>query len=304
MDGPIKKTPIFNDYEIGKQLGKGSFSVVYEGKNKLTGKLYAIKQLQKQKISDLTKVKNREVAIMMQVKHPSIVTLEEVYEDNTSLYLIMQLVPGGELFDKILAAGHFTESLASSIIKQVILGIQYLHSQNIIHRDLKPENLLCLDNTMNTILIADFGFARAIQDNQQVITQCGSLHYTAPEILQGQPYGPSVDMWSIGVILYVLLTGCFPWDESSGDVRNVVNQITNVLYSFPSDIPISTEAKDLILHLIVKDPNGRLTPEQALAHPWVQGKNVSRIELSRSFVYLSEYKKSSQNLLQKLTQNQ
>jgi len=298
----IKTSPIFDEYEFGKELGRGSFSIVYEGRHKVNGSLWAIKQLTKARITDLKKVKNREIAIMMQVKHPNIVCLQEVFEDEKYIHLVLQLVPGGELFEKILDAGHFTEVKASTIIRQVLQGIQYLHHMNIVHRDLKPENLLCQDNNTDRVLIADFGFARAIQDNQQIITQCGSLHYTAPEILTGEPYGPSVDMWSVGVILYVLLTGCFPWDggDSGEDYKNILGQITNVVYAFPRDIPISNQAKHFISQLLVKEPQKRFTPEQALNHPWVQGKDVSSIALSRSFIGLSEFKKSQKDIMKKL----
>jgi len=202
--------------------------------------------------------------------------------------LILQLVEGGELFDKIITNGHMNESQARNIIRQAMEALQYLHAHKIVHRDLKPENLLCKDNSLQEILLGDFGFARVVQDNEQTITQCGSLHYTAPEILCGQLYGPPVDMWSMGVIAFVLLTGCFPWEGNGDDIKGILSQIINVSFKFPSNVPISPSAKHLITHLLVKEPEGRYTAEQVLNHPWVQGRDTSTIQRNRSYVNLLE----------------
>eukprot|EP01118_Nematostelium_gracile_P010117 TRINITY_DN345_c0_g2_i1.p1 TRINITY_DN345_c0_g2~~TRINITY_DN345_c0_g2_i1.p1 ORF type:complete len:265 (+),score=57.20 TRINITY_DN345_c0_g2_i1:360-1154(+) len=257
-------------YEFGRTIGEGSFSVVFEGRNKMTGKPYAIKKIAKNKISDLNKVKDREISIMMTVRHPYIICLEEVFEDEAHLYLVLQLAPSGELFDRIMREGPLSEYKAKSVAFQLLSALQYLKSNNIIHRDLKPENVLCMDEQVNRVAIADFGFARAIQDNQQVITQCGSLHYTAPEVLLSHPYGPEVDMWSLGVILFVVMTGCFPWIEDGDDNVQLVSQITNATFCFPEDVPLTLQCKDIISRMLQKNPLYRITPEAALGHSWFQ----------------------------------
>jgi len=282
----IKTHSIADVYLFGRELGRGAYSIVYEGLHKQTGRKFAIKQLLKEKIVDLNKVKDREINIMASVNHPHVVHLEEVYEDSIYLHLVLELVEGGELFDKIIKSGHFTETQTSSIVSQVLSALQYLHGNNIVHRDLKPENLLCKENT-SVVLIADFGFAtRTGGDLQQILTQCGSLHYTAPEILLAQPYGPAVDMWSVGVIIYVLLTGCFPWEGDADDLQGILSQIVNASFQFPKNISISPSAKHLITKLIVRDPNARYTAEEALNHPWVQGKDTSQLMMHPSYLNL------------------
>jgi len=277
-------------FSFGRELGRGAFSVVYEGFNKQTGKKSAVKQLMKARINDVNKVKNREISIMKSVNHPNIVHLEEVYEDEQFIHLVLEFVEGGELFDKIVRVGHLTEAQAGNIVRQVVSALQYLHSSNIIHRDLKPENILSRGNNVDSILVADFGFARSLAnvDLEQVLTQCGSLHYTAPEILLNRPYGPPADMWSVGVVLYVLLTGCFPWEGEVDDVKGILSQIVAVQYKFPAnpDIPISPQAKNLIGNLLVGDPAKRYTAVEVLADPWIVGKDISKIARHPSFINL------------------
>jgi calcium/calmodulin-dependent protein kinase I len=294
MDSPITggidamdidyKRNVKDFYDFGDVLGQGSFSVVMKARNKKTGEAFAVKCLKKSKIRDLKRVKEREIAIMRKVKNSLIVSLLDVFEDDVHIYLILELVTGGELFQKIIESGHFSEEKATKIAKQVLEAINYLHSHDIVHRDLKPENLLCVGDDASVIRVADFGFARVLQDDQQTQTQCGSIHYTAPEIISGDSYGKACDMWSIGVIIYALLTGCFPFDDD--DPQKMLDRIDKARYIWPKEPQISASAQHLVQHLLVRDPSKRYTAEQALSHPWIQSKDVSTLKFHTSYVNL------------------
>ncbi|XP_030049932.1 calcium/calmodulin-dependent protein kinase type 1B isoform X2 [Microcaecilia unicolor] len=205
------------------------------------------------------------------IKHQNIVTLEDIYESPTQLYLVMELVTGGELFDRIIERGYYTEKDASQLIKQVLDAVQYLHDRGIVHRDLKPENLLYATPFEDSkIMISDFGLSK-IEDSGVMATACGTPGYVAPELLEQKPYGKAVDIWAMGVISYILLCGYPPfYDENDSEL---FNQILKAEYEFDSPYwdDISDSAKDFIRHLLERDPAKRLSCEQALQHPWISG---------------------------------
>jgi serine/threonine protein kinase len=282
MDEPVDGQPRIEDfYTVGRDIGRGAFSVVREAFNKMTGEKVAVKSIRTKFIKN--KLLMREIEIMKKVgNHPNILKLYEVYETKKHLYLVLELVTGGELFDQIVARGEYSEKDASNIVQQIIAAVAHLHANGIAHRDLKPQNLLCAGPNGDDIRVADFGLSKIFGEGEYLETCCGSPEYVAPEVLECKPYDKACDLWSVGVITYVLLTGCFPfWDKNNAVLYE---KIRNVDYGWPEGVEISPEAKHLIQHLIEKHPERRYTAEQALAHPWVTGKGVSTLKkLNSSF---------------------
>ncbi|XP_037352205.1 calcium/calmodulin-dependent protein kinase type 1G isoform X4 [Talpa occidentalis] len=198
----IRKTFIFMEV-----LGSGAFSEVFLVKQRVTGKLFALKCIKKSPAFRDSSLEN-EIAVLKRIKHENIVTLEDIYESATHYYLVMQLVSGGELFDRILERGVYTEKDASLVIRQVLSAVKYLHENGIVHRDLKPENLLYLTPEENSkIMITDFGLSK-MEQSGVMSTACGTPGYVAPEVLAQKPYSKAVDCWSIGVITYILGPQC------------------------------------------------------------------------------------------------
>ncbi|XP_030728778.1 calcium/calmodulin-dependent protein kinase type 1G isoform X2 [Globicephala melas] len=264
----IRKTFIFMEV-----LGSGAFSEVFLVKQRVTGKLFALKCIKKSPAFRDSSLEN-EIAVLKKIKHENIVTLEDIYESTTHYYLVMQLVSGGELFDRILERGVYTEKDASLVIQQVLSAVKYLHENGIVHRDLKPENLLYLTPEENSkIMITDFGLSK-MEQNGVMSTACGTPGYVAPEVLAQKPYSKAVDCWSIGVITYILLCGYPPFYEDTES--KLFEKIKEGYYEFESPFwdDISESAKDFICHLLEKDPNERYTCEKALRHPWINGNTA------------------------------
>ncbi|XP_026219659.1 calcium/calmodulin-dependent protein kinase 1Da [Anabas testudineus] len=263
----IKK--IFDFKEV---LGTGAFSEVVLAQEKLTGRMFAVKCIPKKALKGKESSIENEIAVLRKIKHENIVALEDIYESPDHLYLIMQLVSGGELFDRIVEKGFYTEKDASTLIRQVLDAVNYLHRMGIVHRDLKPENLLYFNpQDESKIMISDFGLSKMEGSGDVMSTACGTPGYVAPEVLAQKPYSKAVDCWSIGVIAYILLCGYPPfYDENDS---KLFEQILKADYEF--DAPywddISDSAKDFIGSLMEKDPAKRFTCEQALRHPWIAG---------------------------------
>ncbi|NWU23400.1 KCC1G kinase, partial [Dyaphorophyia castanea] len=264
----IRKTFIFME-----ALGSGAFSEVFLVKQKSTGKLFALKCIKKSPLNRDSSLEN-EIAVLKKIKHENIVTLEDIYESTTHFYLVMQLVSGGELFDRILERGVYTEKDASLVIQQVLTAVKYLHENGIVHRDLKPENLLYLTPEENSkIMITDFGLSK-MEQSGIMSTACGTPGYVAPEVLAQKPYSKAVDCWSIGVITYILLCGYPPFYEETES--KLFEKIKEGYYEFESPFwdDISESAKDFIRHLLEKNPSVRFTCEEALRHPWINGNTA------------------------------
>nr|XP_046234741.1 calcium/calmodulin-dependent protein kinase type 1D [Scatophagus argus] len=263
----IKK--IFDFKEV---LGTGAFSEVVLAQERLTGRMFAVKCIPKKALKGKESSIENEIAVLRKIKHENIVALEDIYESPDHLYLIMQLVSGGELFDRIVEKGFYTEKDASKLIRQVLDAVNYLHKMGIVHRDLKPENLLYFNpQDESKIMISDFGLSKMEGSGDVMSTACGTPGYVAPEVLAQKPYSKAVDCWSIGVIAYILLCGYPPfYDENDS---KLFEQILKADYEF--DAPywddISDSAKDFIGSLMEKDPTKRFTCEQALRHPWIAG---------------------------------
>uniref|UniRef100_A0A671R1Q2 Calcium/calmodulin-dependent protein kinase type 1D-like n=1 Tax=Sinocyclocheilus anshuiensis TaxID=1608454 RepID=A0A671R1Q2_9TELE len=256
-------------FDFKEVLGSGSFSEVYLVRERKTGNFYALKCVKKKQLHH-SNLEN-EIKVLKRIKHDNVVGLEDFYETRTHYYLVMELVSGGELFDRILDRGVYTEKDASRVIKQVLEAVSYLHQNSIVHRDLKPENLLYYSPDESAkIMISDFGLSK-MADHGVMSTACGTPGYVAPEVLGQKPYSKAVDCWSIGVITYILLSGYPPFYEENE--TRLFSKIMKAEYAFHSPYwdEISESAKDFIRHMLEKNPNKRFTTEQALSHPWISG---------------------------------
>ncbi|CAI9623071.1 unnamed protein product [Staurois parvus] len=262
-------------------LGSGAFSEVFLVKERSTGQHYALKCIKKVNSARDRSLEN-EIAVLKKIKHDNIVTLEDIYESSSHFYLVMQLVSGGELFDRILERGVYTEKDASNVIRQVLSAVKYLHDNGIVHRDLKPENLLYLTPDENAkIMITDFGLSK-MEESGIMSTACGTPGYVAPEVLAQKPYSKAVDCWSIGVITYILLCGYPPFYEETES--KLFEKIKEGTYEFESPFwdDISKSAKDFINCLLEKDPKGRYNCEKALKHPWIAGNTALHRDIYHS----------------------
>jgi len=259
-------------YEVKEELGRGAFSVVKLGVNRKTKEKVAIKIIDRNDVGkDYEKNLRMEMDILRRVEHPNIIALQEMIESGNKLYFVMELVTGGELFDRIVEKGSYSEEDAKILVRKIVAAIDYLHKQNIAHRDLKPENLLVKSIEDDTeVKIADFGLSKIIDKDKMMQTACGTPGYVAPEVLNAEGYDKEVDMWSVGVITYILLCGFPPFYSES--VPEVFEQIMKAEYDYPEEYwdEISAEAKDFIDHLLVVDVSKRLTAEQSLNHPWLR----------------------------------
>lgn len=286
----LDKQPSIEDkYLIKELLGTGAFSEVRLCENRETGQAYAVKIIDKKALKGKEDSLENEIRVLRRFSarkneddaektwftHPNIVQLFETYEDKSKVYLIMELVTGGELFDRIVEKGSYTEKDASNLIRQVLEAVDYMHEQGVVHRDLKPENLLYYSSSEDSkIMISDFGLSK-MEDSGFMATACGTPGYVAPEVLAQKPYGKAVDVWSIGVISYILLCGYPPfYDENDA---NLFAQILKGEFEFDSPYwdEISDSAKDFIKSLMCVNVEKRFTCKKALAHPWISGNAAS-----------------------------
>jgi len=266
-------------YMLARELGSGAFSVVKLGVHLETGKKSAVKIVSKKKLSeeDLTSLM-MEIQILSELDHPHIIKLFETFDEGTDYYIVTELVEGGELFDRIVAKSHYTELEARDLIKLMFETMAYMHGQGIVHRDLKPENLLlCSETDDSDIKIADFGFAKRVRELSPKETACGTPGYVAPEILRGDKYGAEVDVWSMGVICYVLLAGYPPFYDE--DQKRLFKKIKEGRYHFHEDYwgNTSPEAINMIQMMLCVDQSKRWTSQQLLSHPWITMGNEALV---------------------------
>ncbi|XP_053984101.1 calcium/calmodulin-dependent protein kinase type 1 isoform X1 [Hylaeus volcanicus] len=276
-DGKDDKSPSVEDkYVLKELLGTGAFSEVRLAESKdRPNQMFAVKIIDKKALKGKEDSLENEIKVLRRLTHPNIVQLLETFEDKHKVYLIMELVTGGELFDRIVEKGSYTEKDASYLIRQVLEAVDYMHEQGVVHRDLKPENLLYYSPDEDSkIMISDFGLSK-MEDSGIMATACGTPGYVAPEVLAQKPYGKAVDVWSIGVISYILLCGYPPfYDENDA---NLFAQILKGEFEFDSPYwdDISDSAKDFIHKLMCVNVEERFTCKQALAHPWISGNAAS-----------------------------
>ncbi|XP_060030308.1 death-associated protein kinase 2 isoform X2 [Erinaceus europaeus] len=277
----FKQQKVEDFYDIGEELGSGQFAIVRKCREKSTGLEFAAKFIKKRQSRASRRGVGREeiereVGILRQVLHPHVITLHDVYESRSDVVLILELVSGGELFDFLAQKESLSEEEATSFIKQILDGVSYLHAKQIAHFDLKPENIMLLDKNIPIphIKLIDFGLAHEIEDGVEFKNIFGTPEFVAPEIVNYEPLGLEADMWSIGVITYILLSGASPF---LGDTKQeTLSNITAVSYDFDEEFFSQTSelAKDFIRKLLVKETKKRLTIQEALRHPWItsQGK--------------------------------
>ncbi|XP_044294590.1 death-associated protein kinase 2 isoform X1 [Varanus komodoensis] len=284
----FKQQKVEDIYEVGEELGSGQFAIVKRCREKSTGVEYAAKFIKKrQSRASRRGVRReeieREVNILQQILHTNIIQLHDIYENKTDVVLILELVSGGELFDFLAQKESLSEEEATQFIKQILEGVNYLHAKKIAHFDLKPENIMLLDKNIPIphIKLIDFGLAHEIEDGVEFKNIFGTPEFVAPEIVNYEPLGLAADMWSIGVITYILLSGASPFlgetkQETLANITAVNYEFDEEFFSHTSDL-----AKDFIRNLLVKDTRKRLTIQEALTHPWItthQSKEDTKVQ--------------------------
>ncbi|XP_031978632.1 death-associated protein kinase 2 isoform X3 [Corvus moneduloides] len=287
----FKQQKVEDVYEIGEELGSGQFAIVKKCREKSTGVEYAAKFIKKRQSRASRRGVSqeeieREVSILQQILHANIVKLHDIYENKTDVVLILELVSGGELFDFLAQKESLSEEEATRFIKQILDGVNYLHSKKIAHFDLKPENIMLLDKNIPIprIKLIDFGLAHKIEDGVEFKNIFGTPEFVAPEIVNYEPLGLAADMWSIGVITYILLSGASPF---LGETKQeTLANITAVNYDFDEEFFSNTSdlAKDFIQKLLVKDTRKRLTIQEALSHPWITPMDKQQALVRKSSV--------------------
>jgi len=288
---PIKNVKIEDVYDMKKDLGSGAFSIVKLAVHKKTKETRAVKMIDKDAIKEKKEMLEREVDILKRIQHPNIIAVVEIYETSRYLYLVMELAIGGELFDSIVSRGKYSEKDAARIVAQVANACAYLHSIGIVHRDLKPENLLLETKDPDSrVKLADFGLSKMMEASSILQTACGTPGYVAPEVLLGEGYNQEVDVWSTGVIMYILLCGFPPFYAENNS--KLFEKIMAGTYSFPSPYwdKISSSAKDLIKCMLVVDPKKRYSSAQVLEHAWIKGLVADNESLMEAVTNLKKTK--------------
>ncbi|XP_069343878.1 ribosomal protein S6 kinase alpha-2 isoform X1 [Eulemur rufifrons] len=276
-------------YEIKEDIGVGSYSVCKRCVHKATDAEYAVKIIDKSKRDP-----SEEIEILLRYgQHPNIITLKDVYDDGKCVYLVMELMRGGELLDRILRQRCFSEREASDVLCTIAKTMDYLHSQGVVHRDLKPSNILYVDESGNpeSIRICDFGFAKQLRaENGLLMTPCYTANFVAPEVLKRQGYDAACDIWSLGILLYTMLAGFTPFANGPDDTpEEILARIGSGKYALAGGNwdSISDAAKDIVSKMLHVDPHQRLTAVQVLKHPWIVNREyLSQNQLSRHDVHL------------------
>ncbi|XP_033619217.1 ribosomal protein S6 kinase alpha-2 isoform X3 [Fukomys damarensis] len=276
-------------YEIKEDIGVGSYSVCKRCVHKATDAEYAVKIIDKSKRDP-----SEEIEILLRYgQHPNIITLKDVYDDGKYVYLVMELMRGGELLDRILRQRCFSEREASDVLCTITKTMDYLHSQGVVHRDLKPSNILYMDESGNpeSIRICDFGFAKQLRaENGLLMTPCYTANFVAPEVLKRQGYDAACDVWSLGILLYTMLAGFTPFANGPDDTpEEILARIGSGKYALSGGNwdSISDAAKDVVSKMLHVDPQQRLTAIQVLKHPWIVNREfLSQSQLSRQDVHL------------------
>mmetsp|Transcript_28121 Transcript_28121/g.77332 ORF Transcript_28121/g.77332 Transcript_28121/m.77332 type:complete len:1025 (+) Transcript_28121:244-3318(+) len=259
-------------YKLLEEIGQGAFAKVYAAAHRPTGSEYAVKKINRKKMiwGDRDALQDEINSLVRVREGPNIVQLYEVYEEEVDCFLIMELMRGGELFERILQKREFTEREARDCVKGMLRGLEYMHERRVAHRDLKPENLLLEDDTGHNVKLADFGFAKRCKQHNGLRTLCGTPGYLAPEILERWPaYDVKCDLWSVGVILFLLLGGYLPFEDEDED--RVFERTRNGEYDFHPTYwkGTSTAAKTLVTRMLTVNPEKRFSAEDALKHDWI-----------------------------------
>ncbi|KAL7373283.1 hypothetical protein ABVT39_002953 [Epinephelus coioides] len=303
-------------YDIKALIGRGSFSRVVRVEHRTTRQPFAIKMMEVE-APEGREVCTAELAVLQRVSHSNVIQLIEVFQFPQRVYMVLELATGGELLDRVVSRGHFTERDATQALRMVLAGVGYLHNLGITHRDLKPENLLYYHPGADSrLLVTDFGLATFGGTGSEVSdpdrsdggdhtradrmwflrTTCGTPEYMAPEVLLRRPYSCAVDMWALGVITYIVLSGSMPFEDDSR--TRLYRSIVRGKYSFHGDPwpSVSNLAKDFIQRLLPLDPAARLTADQAIRHPWL-------VTMAASSSMRNLHRSISQNLRQRASRS-
>eukprot|EP00048_Salpingoeca_helianthica_P003374 m.66877 g.66877 ORF g.66877 m.66877 type:complete len:530 (+) comp12672_c1_seq1:291-1880(+) len=269
-------------YDLQDTLGKGHFSVVKQAQHVLSKQKVAIKVIEKAKLNALEQEHlHHEVRVMKMINHPNIVRLYQVIDTIPRLYLILELGSGGDLHEFIVKHGPLADSIARKYFIQIVSAVQYCHHLRIVHRDLKPENVVFCQNEHGQIVVkvTDFGLSNNFCPGEKMKTMCGSLCYTAPEVLLQEPYdGPAADRWSLGVILFMMVAGRLPFREHNDSIT--LFKIIDVKYTFPDEVPDNIRA--VVGSLLLRNPAERMGLEEVLAMPWLAGSRTAATHDSKS----------------------
>ncbi|NWU35815.1 DAPK2 kinase, partial [Hylia prasina] len=298
-------------YELLEKLGSGHFGVVRLCRERSTSTFYAAKfvKMRRRRGSRLGLERaqvEREVAILRQLDHPNIMRLHDLFTSRAEVVLVLELISGGELFDFIAEKEMLSEEEAIEFLGQILCGVEYLHARLIAHFDLKPENIMLQEKDVPRpwIKIIDFGLAQQLEDGITFKSLCGTPQYIAPEVINYEPLSPATDMWSIGVITYILLSGLSPF-QGETDAETLSNVVAGA-YEFEKRCFSQTSemAKDFIRQLLVKEPEHRMTAAECLVHPWI--KPLSRKQVlsrSRSSINMRNFRKFNARRKWKLSYN-
>jgi len=290
-EGPDCEQKLLQKYELLEVLGVGSTSTVHRCRNRENFQEFACKiidcPLIEERFHGMMAQFQTEIEALRELKHPSIIRLFDVYISKLKIYIVMELMEGGELFDFVVQKGTLSEEEASNIVRKVTSALVYMHEKNIVHRDLKPENLLLKRKPTSStsdidVKVIDFGLSKAMEE-PVARTFLGTRGYLAPEMLQRRDYTRAVDSWALGVTVFVLLCGCLPFDDDSSTVPSDDLVKAKFVLRFPRWAKnLSASAKNLLSHLLDVNPCSRYTAEQALEHPWVRGETAPRANLLAS----------------------
>ncbi|GAQ89885.1 Serine Threonine protein kinase [Klebsormidium nitens] len=260
---------------MGRELGRGQFGITRQCIERKTGTVHACKLIAKSRLQPNDYIL-REVQIMHHlVGHPHVVKIQGAYEDPRRVYIVMELCTGGELFDRIVANGRFSEKAAAAQIADIVGVVQHCHQLGVMHLDLKPENFLLASEDHDALLkVTDFGLSRFFKVGEVYTEEVGSLIYKAPEVLRCR-YGPEADVWSAGVILYILLCGYPPFKGENDNATRELIKRGPLNFDVAPWPEISESAKDLVSHMLDREPRRRFTASEVLNHPWIAEEGVA-----------------------------
>lgn len=289
-----KSTKFNDDYKLEKTLGEGAYGVVGKCKHRQNGQVRAVKMLSKKNITEqeLKDIAN-EVRIVKDLDHPNVMKMYEEYEDSKYLYIVTELIEGGELFDELIRRKKFTEKDCCAIVRQLLEALSYCHANMIVHKDLKPENILLeKKQDIQSIKLIDFGTAQKFDRKKKMTNIIGTPYYVAPEVLRGS-YDEKCDVWSVGVIMFILLSGTPPFNGK--DDNEIMKKVAAGKYEFKADKwkNVSSEAKSLIKKMLVLDTDERISAKDALDDEWftkIANNTISTKKLGSAMNDLKKFK--------------
>lgn len=271
----VKIKPFSEDYILKEELGSGAYSVVHKCIHRVNGRQYAVKIIDKEKRDPY-----EEVEILLRYgEHPNIITPRDVYDNGNQVYLVTDLMLGGELLDRILKQKVFSEREASTVMATIVQTVYYLHCKGVVHRDLKPSNIMYADQSgmPDSLRICDFGFAKQLRaDNGLLMTPCYTANFVAPEVLKRQGYDAACDVWSLGILLYTMLAGRTPFASGPNDTpTDILARIdeANLDLTGGNWDSVSVQAKELVQRMLDVDPGKRITLGQVLQHRWIVNRD-------------------------------